>query len=275
MSEIYFAKTRWVYDSYTDFISLAELSGFPVCFVNEMQIYDKSKTYITCPINGEIKEFMDQEKRSNHKAKIIEWNLERPGGSGTLQDYIRDNDNLVKEGFIDQVIVSDKQLAIDTGFHYVPLGSHPLLGEPGGLYEKMYDVVHLMCYSNRRGKWFQEPGVPRKVMGKMNVAPNGWGAQRNLILRLSRYMLNVHQDEFKYMEPLRFALAAAYGLPIITETLHDPFPYEFGELAQMEYPEQFVGDRNWYENAIYKRGLEFRKRFTTDLNFRNCIERYL
>jgi len=44
-------------------------------------------------------------------------------------------------------------------------------------------------------------------------------------------MVNVHQDDWLVIEPLRFALAAAYAIPIISEWVHDPWPYMPG--AQM------------------------------------------
>jgi hypothetical protein len=228
---IVFAKTRYNYDSYTDFWTLVRLSGFETCFVDEIDWYSRN-VYITAPLNGELKEQLsDLSLRLSRKADIVLWNLERPGGSGTLQSYRDGNQSLIDTGFLDCVIVSDKQLAKDTHFKYAMLGGHPGLGEYFRWAKRTWDVVHLMCYSNRRGYWFQEPGKPKADVDGIRVAPNGWGNIRYDSLVQSRFMLNIHQDEFPYIEPLRFILAACFGLPILTEVCADYYPYQDWHMA--------------------------------------------
>ena len=58
-----------------------------------------------------------------------------------------------------------------------------------------------------------------------NIGPNAWPPERDEILKKSRFALNVHQDHHPFQEPLRFALFAAYGLPILSENCHNAWPW--------------------------------------------------
>lgn len=271
IDDITFARTRYTYDSYTDFWTLVELSRYPTCYIDEID-WNSGRYYITAPMNGELKH---REIPDNRKCKIALWNLERPGGSGGLPNYINDNNELIRLGVIDQVIVSDKQLARDTGFHYVPIFGHAGLGKLTPPARKIYDVVHLMCYSPRRGRWFDYPHNRLSVEG-IKVAPNGWGEQRHYALTMSHFLLNIHQDEFQYMEPLRFVLAACYGLPIVSETVIDWWPYigvckPFRLHDEVDTIKYLMDHRsNWDKVAI-----EIRCLVTEDYDFRKGLEGYL
>lgn len=267
----YFVRTRHHYDSYTDFFRLVELSGFPLCFVDEIDLHNKDNTYVLAPMNGELKAHLNWSK--GRECTLLLWNLERPNTG--LSQYIADNRALIEEKYITAVIVSDRRLAEDTGFHYVPVGSHAGLGTVADD-DKLHDFIHLMCYSPRRGKFFDYLTQRRTVDG-FSIAPNGWGEQRDMALRTSRYMLNVHQDDTKYMEPLRFALAAAYGLPIMTEDIFDWYPYPSHIDMQFNLRDfQLVARRmiDTYDNKR-ARAMTIHKRLTTDYSFRACVERFL
>ena len=268
--KIIFAKTRYSYDSYTDFWNLVSFSNFPVCYIDEMDLPNPNHIYVTCPMNGELRSWND-ETRARKRAKVYLWDLERPSGSGGLQNYINDNNKLIEEGFLDNILVSDKRLSQDTGFRYIPLGSHPDLGHPGGLSEKRYDVVHLMSYTGRRSdSWYKDPGI--------TVAPNGWGDVKDASLKTARLMINIHQDAMKFIEPLRFALAAAYGLPIITESCLSIYPYDTTRAVIQCERESMLQTihmvlKNYTE--LYYAGLVLRDRFTRNVTFRSCLERHL
>jgi len=100
------------------------------------------------------------------------------------------------------------------------LGSHKKLADtppnPNG--DKAYDLA-LMMYRNpyRRARVIsalKEVGV--------TIAPDGWGSERHTSLLSSKAMLHIHQEEdVRTVAPLRFAIAAAYQLPLITETCTD------------------------------------------------------
>jgi hypothetical protein len=271
MSEIVFARTRHVYDSYLDFWRLAELSEYPIIYLDEMELLNKDMTYISAPFNGEFHE-LEGKKR---ECKLILWNLERPAGSGGLNKYIRHLHAHIRKGRIDNVIVSDITLANETKFIYVPVGSHEGLGSPGT--EKHYDFIHLMCYSNRRGPLFQTPEMPRERFADCSIAMNGWGEERHTRLQQSKYMLNVHQDDDLYMEPLRFALAAAYGLPVITENLYaksppyvegiTTFPLPWAEEVMMRAVQKY--------DEFVEGGLKLREAMIGPYSFRRCIGRNL
>ena len=89
-------------------------------------------------------------------------------------------------------------------------------------------------------------------------------------------MLNVHQDTDMIMEPLRFALAAAYGLPVLTENLYEvSHPYD----KIYQFPLNDIGRamrmalRNYSQfslEAVALRGLVI-----GPYSFRNCVEKYL
>jgi len=87
-------------------------------------------------------------------------------------------------------------------------------------------------------------------------------------------MLNVHQDDDNYFEPLRFCIAISSGLPIITETCSNPFPYEGKFLIQSEYKD--------ISSTIYrviaedyethkKNANEMRKMILSNYCFRDCV----
>ena len=275
---IVFARTRYFYDSYIDFYNLVSLSGYSTCYIDEMNLEDSRITYITAPMNGELGSWND-ETRARKRAKVYLWDLERPSGSGGLQNYINDNNKLIEDGFLDNILVSDKRLAQDTRFRYIPLGSHPDLGHPGGLSEKRYDVVHLMSYTGRRSDpWFRDPGIIRENIDGLTVAPNGWGAIKDASLQRSKLMVNIHQDSSMYLEPLRFSLAMAYGLPIVTETCYDLSQYnncagifqtdkddivKTIKLVLRSYP------------AVYQAGILLRNKFTAANTFCSYLEEHI
>lgn len=270
--KIIFVKTRWFYQSYTDFWHLVELSEFPTCFVDEMDINDPEAVYIVAPMNGEWRPFIDQQYLPNlqRKAKLILWNLERPGGSGTLQQYSNDNLALIGE-YVDKVVVSDRSLAFHCSLDYLTLGGHPDLGIPGSLSVKKYDVIHLSCYSNHRSWLFDAPDRPKSILdGNITVARNGWGQDRHWSLQESRYMLNVHQDGFPFIEPLRFVLAAMYGLPIISEACNNFYPYK-------DYVIPIDGLKAGvlkYGSDNYMDGKLLRNNMIHNFPFRKCVEAY-
>jgi hypothetical protein len=75
----------------------------------------------------------------------------------------------------------------------------------------------LAYLTHRRGHMHNE----LKRMG-LRLAPNSWGTERHAVLSHTRAMLHVHQhDAIHTVAPLRFALAAAYQLPVISEQVAD------------------------------------------------------
>lgn len=214
--DVTFVKTRYLYDSYRDFWTLVELAGFPTIYVDEIDV-SQHGIFITAPMNGEWRPHIDNQSDRPRNAHLILWNIERPDGSaGSVGSYARSNRELIYGRYVDEVWVSDRRLAEETALRFVVLGSHPGLGEPG--IKKKYSFCH-MSYE-----------VPRRIsiykhFSPDTVGPNCWPPERDEILRTSKFALNVHQDNHPFQEPLRFALFAAYGLPIVSETIYDSYPW--------------------------------------------------
>jgi len=223
--DIVFVHTRYEYDSYTDFWKLVELSGFDTCYVDEVMV-TKTKVYIVSPMNGEWTPHISSQTGSPHNAHLIHWNLERPSGSGSVYEYARSNRDYMYNRLIDDVWVSDRRLSHETLFRFVVLGADYGLGEPG--VSKTYDVVHMSYVSHRRSRVYDAlPG---------SVAPNRWPwTGRDTVLKASKFALNIHKDDYPFQEPLRLALFAAYGLPILTESMADAYPWNENICVFNEY----------------------------------------
>jgi len=273
---IIFVRPDWNYDSYTDFWSLVKLSGYSIIRYDEIDIHSND-TYIVSPANGQLREYVDGIGTSwkHRTSELYLWNLERPING--IVNYKRDNDELVEQCYVDKIIVSDVALMSECGvnFIYVPVGSHEDLGFPGTYEEKLYDLIHLSCYSNHRSWMFHRPDLPKSDLCGLSVAPNGWGQERHERLMKSRFMLCTHQDEFPFIEPLRYALAAAYGLPIIAEASLSTSPYDrvymFDGTSFCNVARSVV---NNYDK-IRSVGADNRMIMTGALSFRQCIERFI
>jgi hypothetical protein len=273
--ELLFAKTRWHYDSYSDFWTLVQLAGYSTCFVDEIDL-TSDETYIMAPMNGEWRPIVENHLRDhdNVNARVLLWNLERPGDT-SWQEYRDGNQRLIDQGYISGVIVSDRKLAEQTGFTYIPIGIHPDFGYPGGLLGKEYDVIHLMCPNYRRGKWFDSNYNCMPEVYGLSVAANGWGEERHRRMKMSRFMVNIHQDEHPYIEPLRFTLAAAYGIRIVSEASDDFYPYDVcGGIIVSSMQEAWKTIKA-YNELEYVRGLQFRDAMLENFGFRHCVERGL
>ncbi len=207
MSDVVFVRPRHQYDPYTDLYKLVELSGYELTFFDKMDVSDPTKCYIFAPSNGEIGAGW-----AHAKARIIhlqiEWEHELPQPiPGVSEKW-----------------TCDAWHAQHIGAKFVPLGSHPDLNlHPADSLAKEYDVTFLASPNGRRySVWgdITERGL--------SIAPNGWGEDRHAALSKSRCMVAVHQwDNFKCIAPLRWALAAAYKLPIISEEVYcrEPFTH--------------------------------------------------
>lgn len=266
MTSITFVKTRHVYDSYTDFWKLVELAGFPTIYVDELDLKQPG-VFITAPMNGEWRPHIDNQ-RGIRNAHLILWNLERPAGSaGSIGKYGADNRELLEKRYVDEVWVSDRRLAEETELRYVTLGSNIALGEPGTKKEKTYSFSHMSYETNRRRTILKNfDGVP--------IGPNSWPPFRNTVLKKTLFALNIHQDVHPFQEPLRFALFAAYGLPIVSETLFDSYPLRENDILTVKY-DMLVSTLNRVLQEDYKiyekMGLRLRKRLCIEYEFGKMV----
>jgi len=224
VTDITFVKTRHQYDSYNDFFHLVELSDFPTIYTDEVDITTPG-VFIVCPMNGEWRPHIDNQQDKIRNAHLILWNLERPSGSaGAIGKYGQSNREMIYKRQLDEVWVSDRRLAEETSLRFVPLGSDEGLGEPGS--DKQYDFCHMSYEVPRRTHIYKH---------FKNIGPNAWPPDRDEILKRSKFAVNVHQDVHPFQEPLRFALFAAYGLPIISEEIYDSFPWSEDYMAYADF----------------------------------------
>lgn len=197
------------YQSYTDLKSLVKLAAFRSILVPEVD-WTSQSPHIFCAgmPGGDWPVLPEPSKRP----RCIFWNLER---------YALPSDHPW-----DEIWCSDRWFAGEQGARYVTLGSDPALCTPVP-HESIYWYAHMSYLSHRRQQ------VMRKLIGTSTLAPNCWGEARNLALLSSKEMLCIHQDELPIIEPLRYALAAAYMLPIVAEWCHDFWPWKVAmELKQ-------------------------------------------
>jgi len=265
---ITFVRTRHVYDSYIDFIRLAELSDFPLIYSDEVDIA-KEGVYIFITMNGDVETHLMNEVNSSNVryAHLILWNLERPSGSaGSVGNYAKRHRQLMYDRIFDEVWCSDRRLAEETQLRFVVLGSDEGLGSPGD--EKFYDFCHMSYIIPRRSNVYAKFNPDR-------IGPNCWPPERDEVLRHSKFALNIHQDIHPFQEPLRLALFAAYGLPVISETIFDAYPWD-SDIAIFSGYDSIVSRVKQvldepYE--VYKEmGLRAREKMTRDYQFGKVVK---
>lgn len=209
MKNVVFARTRWPYDSYIDFWRLVEAAAFPIVHVDEIDITDDTKTYIFTPINGEVMpklpEWIDR------KCKIVWWNLERPS------DETFETSMSAVARSVDQVWVSDRTYAAkDSRLTYVMVAGHRNFG--ARFVDRQYHVAHLAYLWGRRKEI-----VDAMRENGLSIAPEAWGRdQQDRTVGKSHLMVNMHQyDGMNIVAPIRFAVAASYAIPILSEDFSD------------------------------------------------------
>lgn len=252
---VIFARTRWDYASYIDFWKVVALSGFPVVFVDEIDP-QSDDTYIVTPLNGEW-----QVGWHNPRARIILWDLEwrdsKPDVPGVAE-----------------VWASDESYAERMGNKYVILGSHPNLCTDDPMrVEKKYEITMMAYMVYRRGVI----EVRCKEEG-LTVAPN-YGAEderRHDVLMQSRMVLHVHQHEnIHTISPTRWMIAAAYHLPILSETVDRPGVFEYTCLwAKYDNLPKMT---KFAMSAMNSCGLQelsslFHNKLCVEYPFRRCVE---
>lgn len=210
MSDVYFVKTVHEYQSYTDYWSLVRLSGYPIIDYDAVDV-ESDNCYIFTPINAEW------ETRWNDvsvKARMIAWDLEWRLKESS---YEWPESALTKPSFVTDVWAGDRWYAERIGAQYVPLGSHPDLAYPVPADGHGWDVATLCYHSGRR-----QPIIAALKGAGLSLAPNAWGDERAALLHGAKCVVHIHQHEKVHtIAPLRFALAAAYRKPLISESVFD------------------------------------------------------
>jgi hypothetical protein len=264
-SPISFVLTRHVYDSYVDMRRLIELADFPSIYVDEVDT-SKEGVFIFITMNGEVEPHIRNQDSKPRNAHLILWNLERPSGSaGSVGNYARRQRELIYNRIFDEVWLSDRRMADETQLRFVVLGSHPELGHPSD--DKRYAFCHMSYEVPRRTGIY-------KYFTPESIGHNCWPPERDEVLRQSKFALNIHQDVHPFQEPLRLALFAAYGLPIISETIMDMYPWSDEVMITTRYDDLTSRLRTAlsedYE-PYREMGLRARQRMTEEYEFGKCV----
>lgn len=196
MKEPIFVRTRWVYDSYCDYLELIQLSEFKLIYVDEID-WTSDNTYVLMVHNGEVPNPLP----TGRKCKIIWNNIERPG------NY---DEQLWKQ--FDEVWLCDRAWAIKTHSRFFFMASDSHLGYSG---EHNLPPVSLAYVAGRRCEPYQR-------MNLNNV--NCFGQAKKLLLANAKALVVLHQD-VPVMSPQRFCYAAAAHLPVFYEEVPDFYPY--------------------------------------------------
>jgi hypothetical protein len=109
----------------------------------------------------------------------------------------------------------------------------------------------------------------------LSIAPACYGTERSRILKGSKAILNLHQKEpLKVYAPLRFNVAAAFGVPILSEMIDDPYPLVPGESILMaDYNDLRSVVRTWLgRHDLPEIGRRAKELLTERFTFRKGVE---
>lgn len=260
MSEIIFCATDYYlqggYVPYQDFFRLAELSGYPVIPLSQLEP-DSDNSYIVTPINGEW--LLGWNKP---KARIIHYMLE--WNNGTIAT--------IPPG-ISETWCGDKWHAEKYGYKYVPLGSHPGLNIVESSNIKQYDVA----FMGYRGPHRRATQINAWQDANITIAQDAWGLERSQNMTSSWLMVIVHQwDNLPVIAPLRMCLAAAHKLAILTETVNDPGIFgNFIRQSKYEHMTAAIRFMLGHTDTLHREGEELYNLLCKHYTFRDSIERGL
>jgi len=262
---IVFAKTRHQYDSYRDFWRLVEAARFPTCYLDEIDA-DSGRTFIFTPMNGEVMPHL-QSLGKARSTRIVWWNLERPIGDETHARSLK-----ALEGFIDDIWVSDAWCAERQPlYRFVPMAGHVDFGTR--THKRSFDFCHLSYLWGRRLDCVAE----LQRLG-LRSPPAAWGrVDQDQYVAMSHLMLSLHQyAESPIAAPIRFAVAASYAIPIVSENFAES-PYAHGcsfvyATAGMDQIPGLVSRLLKEPGKLAAAGLDLHKRLCVQTDFRRAVE---
>lgn len=191
--------------------------------------FSSPQTFIWPTMDWETVERLAREPKGSRQARVIWWYLERPDAHRrkmSPQDLFRQSIEEVLQSWVDEVWVSERTMfSWDSRTRYVRLGGHPGLREAVPSVVPAFDVAHFGQLSPRRSRIISDLG-----RRGFSVTPGAWGSERAALLEASTLLLNIDRvDGMHLSAPLRFVLAAAHRLPILTEAAADLDPLVPGE----------------------------------------------
>lgn len=267
-----FVRSSYRYPSYTDFWRLVELSGFQIVEKPGVDL-DRDALYIWPEMNGDFMGCLQARPKTDRRAKTVFWNLERPDARASetmdAEAWWRHGLDEIYE-LVDWLWVSDRNiLTMDPRSTWACFGGHPGLRELAPASGPVYDVAHLGERTPRRSQ------VIRELEDRgITVSPNAWGPERARILSTSKLMLGIERLGGAHISmPLRWAVAAAYRLPIIQEEHPAPDPLVSGESVIMAPIDQLADlVQEALKRDLKPIGLAGWKAFCENYRFRDQVE---
>jgi len=136
-----------------------------------------------------------------------------------------------RRGLIDLCVVTSRsrqQFLEEKGIpsHFVPLGLHPGLGRRMNL-ERDIGVLFIGTLDDSRHrsalKFLRAKGISVMALGSWKPGPT-WGESRTELINRAKIFLNVQRHAGQY-SGYRMLLGMANGALVVSEPVHDPFPY--------------------------------------------------
>lgn len=257
VSEVIFAVPRHEYASYQDLYALIDLSGFKKVFIDEVDP-QSDNAYVVTILSGEIPTTAWTDAKAHIVVYDFEWRTEPQAPIPGVAEFW----------------TGDKWHARLCDCRYVPMGSHAGLKlDADTSSPEVYDVAFIGYINgvHRRDRIRQQ-----LIARGVKVSPHGaWDAERHRILSNSQTYLHVHQlENAPGIPPLRMAVAAAYGLPFLSEACADPGVFGTYFLGQpyerlVEHVHRFRGMQN---ADIPLSGERLHQFLCHDFTFRKSVE---
>lgn len=250
-----FAQPRHKYDSYWDLWELVRLSEFKLIYFDEID-WTSDDTYIISPLNGELPNPLPE-----RRCKVIWLNIERPSYDGNEWKFGRED--------FDGIWICDATWARQVGADHFVMGSHKDHGYSDP--EKTWQII-TNTYDNPRrvAIWDQ--------LRDLNFAPNGWEKRAERLAKSELAVVPQQDGPSHAVTPLRFAISAAYKLPMVYECESDTHPFEDGDhYFKAKYDEipakvrEVLNDKNKLKEV----GEALHRKLCIDTNFKKSVERML
>ena len=224
--KIGFVRSRKPYVSYDDFWKLVELSRFEWAWADMADLGENDRLWVWPTMNMEfLGRVLSAGRR--RRARVAWWYLERPDANiPEGADPRSAFKAAVSEALetVDAVWVSDRSLAIlEPRTIHAVLGSHPGLRGVEDL-PKRWDIAFFGQRTPRRIGALAALGA-----SGLSITPDSRGLEKDRALASSRISLVIDRTGgLPVVAPLRWAVAAAYGLGILQEELPDAYPMAAG-----------------------------------------------
>lgn len=227
------------YGSYNDFYRMASISGYDLCYLEEID-YESDNIYIISPniyIPNEV-------FKPNRTCKIILWQLER-----------YDRPDFIDLRY-DKIWVSYPECPYPDA-EYVFFGGYK---DFANIIEvnKCYDFTYMAYLYGERERKVNE------LRKQYTFAPDYYDFDlRNIELQKSRVGLCLHQDNIPLIEPIRYTIFSCYKLPLLCEMSTSFSPYFVYSYEEFLKGCNFVEITNWQSNY---------KLVTEERTFKICVD---